>query len=212
MAPYPISATAIVSDVPKDGAVIWKKEKVHLREPREDEILVRIVASGICHTDVAMSALPAESPGFTPYPKVVGHEGSGIVEKTGSSISHVKEGDKVLLSFDYCGSEECRACVDETPGYCVEFHTRNIFSVPDVYQGESGKAISGLFFGQSSFSSLAIVKGTSALNVTQLVKNEEELTLFAPMGCGFQTGAGAVTELADIGQNDAVAVSTRAVW
>ncbi|KAF2029886.1 GroES-like protein [Setomelanomma holmii] len=206
MVAYPIETTAIVSHVPKDGNLAWTKEKVRLRQPLEDEILVRIVASGICHTDIVMSATPAGAPGFTPYPKITGHEGSGVVERVGNQISHVEEGDKVLLSFDYCGKDECRACASENPGYCLEFHSRNISGVPEVYQSEEGKAIGGLFFGQSSFAQLAIVKGTSAVNVTALVKDEEELKLFAPMGCGLQTGAGAVTELANIGPQDALAV------
>lgn len=207
MSAYPISTTAIISDVPKDGQLQWRKEKVQLRAPLDDEVLVRIIASGICHTDVAMTSMPEGTPGFTPYPKVVGHEGAGIVEQVGSAITHTKAGDKVLLSFDFCKKTGCRGCVDETPGYCSEFHVKNLFSVPDVYKREGNSAVSGLFFGQSSFSHLAIVKGTSALNVTDLVKDEEELKLFSPMGCGYQTGAGAVAELADVSSNDSIAVS-----
>jgi Zn-dependent alcohol dehydrogenase len=206
MASYPISTTAIISHAPKDGHVQWRKEKVFLRELLDDEVLIRIVASGICHTDVAMSMLPPEAPGFAPYPKVMGHEGAGIVERTGSAIKHVKVGDKVLLSFDYCGEDACRGCRDETPGYCGQFAPKNILGVQDVYQVGEKKG-GGLFFGQSSFSRLALVKGTSALNVTGLVKDEEELRLFSPMGCGFQTGAGAITEFADVGEHDAIAVS-----
>jgi Zn-dependent alcohol dehydrogenase len=208
MTSYPISTTAIISHAPKDGHVQWRKEKVQLREPLDDEVLVRIIASGICHTDVAMSMVPPEAPGFAPYPKVMGHEGAGIVERTGKSITHVKSGDKVLLSFDYCGENACRGCRDETPGYCGQFAPKNLLNVPDVYQvGDEKKTGGGLFFGQSSFSHLALVKGTSALNVTGLVKDEEELKLFSPMGCGFQTGAGAITEFADVGEHDAIAVS-----
>lgn len=206
MASHPISTTAIVSDVPKDGHVQWRKEEVKLRAPLKDEVLVRMVASGICHTDVALTMTPVDAPGFTPYPKVVGHEGAGIVEQLGSDITHVKEGDKVLLSFDFCGSEDCRGCADETPGYCNDFHVKNLFSESKVYQGNEGKDVGGLFFGQSSFSQLAIVKGTSTLNVSQLVKDDKELALFSPMGCGYQTGAGAVAELADVSNKDAIAV------
>ncbi|KAH3981109.1 hypothetical protein HBI56_053370 [Parastagonospora nodorum] len=207
MAAYPISTTAIVSDAPKDGHVQWRKEKVQIREPLEDEVLVRIVASGICHTDVAMSMVPAETPGFAPYPKVMGHEGAGIVERTGSGITHVKAGDKVLLSFDFCGDNGCRGCRDETPGYCGQFAPKNLLNVPEIYQvGEGKTSGGGLFFGQSSFSHLALVKGTSTLNVTGLVKDEKELQLFSPMGCGFQTGAGAIIELADIGERDEIAI------
>lgn len=205
---HPISATAIISDVPNGTHPSWRKEKVQIREPGEDELLVRIIASGVCHTDIAISTFPKDEPGFQPYPKIMGHEGAGVVEKVGSKISHVKKGDKVLLSFDYCGKDDCRACEDETPGYCDEFHVKNLFNVPDVFQTESGKSVGGLFFGQSSFSSIALVKGTSVVNVQELVKDEEELKLFAPMGCGYQTGAAAVTELVNAGKKDVVVVSS----
>jgi Zn-dependent alcohol dehydrogenase len=207
METYPDFTTAIVADAPKDGCVQWRKAKVELRELLDDEILVRVVASGICHTDVAMSLVPSDAPGYAPYPKVLGHEGSGIVERTGAAVQHVKTGDMVLLSFDYCNEDSCRGCADQTPGYCSQFYSRNIFGSPEVYQDENGTAVAGLFFGQSSFSHLALVKGTSALNVTALVKDEEELKLFSPMGCGFQTGAAAITELADIRECDAIAAS-----
>ncbi|KAF1926917.1 GroES-like protein [Didymella exigua CBS 183.55] len=202
---FPIAATAIVTDAPNESNVSWRIDKVQIREPGEDELLVRIIASGICHSDVANSLTQEGTPGLLPFPKVLGHEGAGIVEQVGNKISHVKKGDKVLLSFDYCGNEDCRACEDNTPGYCDQFHVKNLFSVPDVYQVD-GKSAGGLFFGQSSFSSLALVKGTSVVNVEQLVKDEEELKLFAPMGCGYQTGAASVTELADVGKKDAVVV------
>jgi Zn-dependent alcohol dehydrogenase len=211
MATHPIFTTAIVADAPKDGCVQWRKAKVQLRELLDDEILVRVVASGICHTDVTMSLVPSNAPGYAPYPKVLGHEASGIVERTGSAIQHVETGDMVLLSFDYCDEDTCRGCLDQTPGYCSQFYSRNILGSPEVYQDEDGTAAAGLFFGQSSLSHLALVKGRSALNVTALVKDEEELKLFSPMGCGFQTGAAAITELADIREHDAIAVCTSAL-
>lgn len=206
MTTYSTTTTAILADEPKDGHVQWRKEEVRVRALLDDEVQVRIIASGICHTDVAMSMVPPGAPGFSAYPKVLGHEGAGIVEKVGSSISHVKEGDKVLLSFDYCGKNECRGCADEAPGYCTDFHSKNLFNVPDVYEQSNGGKAAGLFFGQSSFAKTAICKGTSALNVSQIVKDEEELKLFAPLGCGYQTGAGAVAELAKIDERDSIAV------
>lgn len=151
---------------------------------------------------------PEGAPGFAPYPKICGHEGAGIVESVGSGITHVKKGDKVLLSFDSCGAKEtCRGCRDDTPGYCKEFHARNIFATQGVGKDEQGDEVAGLFFGQSSFSKMALVKSRSVLNVEGIVKDEEELKVLAPLGCGYQTGAGAVVEVGDVKAGDAVAVS-----
>lgn len=209
MTAYPITTTAIVSHAPKEGQLQWRKETLRLREPLEDELLVRMVATGVCPSDLRMSSLPSGIPGFSAYPKVVGHEGAGIVEKVGSGVMHVKEGDKVLLSFDYCGKGDCRACCEETPGYCGDFHEKNFSNKPDIYQREDGTTAAGFFFGQSSFSRLALVKSPSALNVSKLVKDEEELKLFAPMGCGFQAGSAVISELAGVGEGDAITVSAR---
>ena len=209
MSAQPITTTALVCDEPKDGNVQWRKAPLKLRDPLDHEVLVRIIASGICHSDIAVSSFPSGTPGFSPYPKVLGHEGAGIVERAGSKVTHVKNGDMVLLSFDYCDQETCRGCVDNTPSYCNLFNEKNLFSELEVYQGMDGTPVAGSFFGQSSFSKLALVKGTSAVNVSALVKDEEELKLFAPLGCGMQTGAGAVTELANVGKQDTVTVSTQ---
>lgn len=200
MPTYPITTAAVICDEPEDGKIQWRKANLNLREPLDDEILIRVVASGICHSDIAVSSYPSGTPGFSAFPKVLGHEGAGIVERAGSSVTHVKNRDMVLLSFDYCGKQSCRACVDDTPGYCEEFNVRNLLGDTKVYQDTEGKPIAGSFFGQSSFSNFALVKGTCAVNVSDLVKDEEELKLFAPLGCGMQTGAGAVTELADAGE------------
>jgi Zn-dependent alcohol dehydrogenase len=70
----------------------------------------------------------------------------------------------------------------------------------------SGEPYTGLFFGQSSLSNFSIAKDTSVVNVTSLVKNEEELKIFAPMGCGFMTGAATVTTLTNAGKEDSVCV------
>lgn len=142
------------------------------------------------------------------YPKILGHEGAGIVEKIGSSITHTKPGDYVLLSFDSCGAKDgsCYNCAKGLPGYCGEFMQRNIMSYEGVYEVDGTKAAGG-FFGQSSFSGMAVVKENSAVNVTGIVKDEEELKLFAPFGCGFQTGAGTITEAIGVKEGDTVVVS-----
>ena len=82
------------------AAIVWEGgddfqlEEVELEAPRADEVLVRVVASGMCHTDVAIKNQDVNFP----VPLILGHEGSGIVEAVGSAISHVKPGDHVVLS------------------------------------------------------------------------------------------------------------------
>ncbi len=76
----------------------------------------------------------------------------------------------------------------------------------DVFQTADGAKSSGLFFGQSSLSNYTIVKDVSTVNVSALVKDEQELKLFAPLGCGFQTGFGTVENLAGAGEKDSIVI------
>jgi Zn-dependent alcohol dehydrogenase len=206
---HPTSTRAIITHPPKDNAPDWQLQNVYIRDPNAHEVLVRIVASGVCHTDLVFSMTPVES-GLV-YPKVLGHEGGGIVSKVGSSVTHVKEGDLVLLSFDYCSQPDCYNCAAETVGYCHTFNQLNIVCDSSVYKtegkdGGQGEEVAGLFFGQSSFAEYALVKENSVVNVTGLVNGEEELKMFVPFGCGFQTGAATVTEAAKLGEKDTIAI------
>ncbi len=79
-------------------------EDIVLEEPRAHEVLVRIVATGICHSDV--SVINGDLP--LPTPIILGHEGSGVVEAVGSRVTRVAPGDHVVLSFAYCGA--CVPC------------------------------------------------------------------------------------------------------
>lgn len=85
-----------------------------LEEPWADEVLVRVVGTGICHTDLIVRDrwYPA------PLPAVLGHEGAGVVERVGEGITKAQPGDHVALSFDSCG--ECACCAGEKPAYCSE--------------------------------------------------------------------------------------------
>lgn len=82
----------------------------------------------------------------------------------------------------------------------------NYFSKPDRFFGENKEGYGGSYFGQSSFASLTPVKQSSVVNVSVLVHNEEELKMYSPLGCGFQTGAGAVTNIAQAKTSDTVVV------
>ncbi len=160
-------------------------EDIEVAAPRADEILVRIVATGICHTDVVCAN------GFpVPMPIVLGHEGAGVVEEVGTDVRGLAPGDHVLLSFNSCGA--CPNCNSHEPAYCHQFLGLN-FGGMRLTDGTSplsqnGEKVHGQFFGQSSFATLAIARAINAVKVDKSLP----LELLAPLGCGIQTGAGAV--------------------
>lgn len=160
-------------------------EQVDLAEPQADEILVRIVAVGLCHSDVAVQqqSLPVA------LPAVLGHEGGGIVEKVGASVTKVKPGDKVVLTMASCGT--CENCARGEPMYCENIMAMNYSGVrPDGSHTVccGGTGISAHYFGQSSFASYALANERNTVKVD----DDAPLDLVAPLGCGIQTGAGAV--------------------
>ncbi len=154
-------------------------------DPRDDEVLVRIVASGLCHTDLTLSGmLPAEM-----FPFVFGHEGAGVVEAVGADVTGVHVGDHVVLSFRSCRA--CTRCASGRVGYCENHLMLNyIGSRLDGTKAYSrdGLPVSGSFFGQSSFAEHVVAYADNVVVVDQAL----DLASLAPYGCGYQTGAGAV--------------------
>ena len=174
-----------------DAAVVFEKsgkfslEPLEISEPRDNEALVRIVGCGICHTDLA--ARDQHLP--TPLPGVFGHEGAGIVEKVGSRVTKVQPGDHVALSWGCCGT--CSSCRSGHDPYCKNFLSLNFSgSRPDgtttLRRGD--QPVHGNFFGQSSFATYALAPEGNVVKVPQDVP----LEVLGPLGCGIQTGAGAV--------------------
>lgn len=160
-------------------------EEIEIAPPRADEVLVRMVGTGVCHTDiVCRDAFPMQTP------MVLGHEGSGVVEAVGSEVTNLKPGDHVVLSFNSCGG--CPNCSDHEPAYCYDFMGLNFGGVrlddnsSPLSKGE--EKIFANFFGQSSFASYAITRADKAVKVDQQLP----LALLGPLGCGIQTGAGAI--------------------
>ena len=153
--------------------------------PRADEVLVRIVATGLCHTDIHLKGfLPAEM-----FPNVFGHEGSGVVEAVGDEVSGIEVGDHVVLSFRSCRA--CENCTNGLVGYCDSSLLLNYMGMRmDGSQPYSrdGAPVFGNFFGQSSLAGHALAYADNCVKVDP----ELDLTLLAPYGCGFQTGAGTV--------------------
>jgi aryl-alcohol dehydrogenase len=161
-------------------------ETLDLEEPRENEVLVKIRATGVCHTDIGVrdQSYPVA------LPAVLGHEGAGVVEKIGRRVTKVAPGDHVLLTYDFCG--RCKNCQQGKPGFCTEFYTRNLsggrIDGSCTLTRKNGQRVSGCFFCQSSFSEMAIA---SEHNIVK-IKKEIPLEIMGPLGCGIQTGAGAV--------------------
>jgi aryl-alcohol dehydrogenase len=159
-------------------------EPVTLAEPRAEEVLVRIVACGVCHTDIHVQH---QHYAF-PFPAVLGHEGAGIVERVGPGVTRVSPGDPVLLGYAYCG--RCLPCLDGRPFACQGFYELNFggrLADGTTRLQQNGRELS-VFFGQSSFATHAVV------HVNNLVKVDKglDLRVLAPLGCGVQTGAGTV--------------------
>ncbi len=160
-------------------------ETLELDQPRANEILVQIVAVGVCHTDISMRN--GNYP--VPFPIVLGHEGAGIVVQTGEGITKVAPGDHVTLSYATDGT--CLQCEKGYWSSCQQFYPLNFGgSRPDGSKTlrQNGTPVSGNFFGQSSFATYALV---SERNVVKLPKTVP-LELVGPLGCGIGTGAGAV--------------------
>lgn len=170
--------------VPAAGADLVIRE-LELDEVRPNEVRVRLVATGVCHTD----AIIRDQVYPTPLPAVLGHEGAGIVESVGPAVTSVKPGDHVVLSANSCGM--CTQCLRGDMAYCEDLFRRNFGgSRPDGTTSlrDGDDAVASMFFGQSSFCSYANVAERSVVKVDP----EVDLTLLGPLGCGIQTGAGAV--------------------
>lgn len=175
-------------------------EDITLDDPRDNEVLVRIKGVGMCHTDLVVrdQYFP------TPLPAVLGHEGAGIVEKVGKTVSKVQVGDHVVLSYASCGV--CANCQKGLYGYCPDLYGRNFSGGrPD---GSSpccdahGERVSAYFFAQSSFGEYALATERNVVKIDKDVPIE----IMGPLGCGIQTGAGAVMNALRPGAGTSIAI------
>ncbi len=175
-------------------------EPMTIEEPRAGEVLVRIAGVGVCHTDLVVrdQYFP------TPLPAVLGHEGSGVVERVGPGVTKVVPGDHVVLSFASCGS--CANCQRGLYGYCPDLYGRNFSGArPDGSKpccDAQGHPVSSWFFAQSSFADLALATERNVVKIPQDVP----LELMGPLGCGIQTGAGAVINALKPGGGSTIAI------
>ena len=173
---------AVVPEKFKDFEI----RKVVLTDPRPDEVVVRIAASGMCQTD-----LHARD-GYYPtlkYPAVFGHEGAGVVAAVGSAVRKVAPGDHVIISFPWCGA--CPNCRQHTPAYCLD--ARKLKSSGTRADGSTLMCVGddpvySAFFQQSSFGTHAISNERFVVKV----RKDAPLDRLGPFACSIQTGAGAV--------------------
>ena len=188
----------ITAAVSRPGLPEPRLEQLEQEEPRAGEMRVRIVAVGICHTDLH------EHPGrHSPQPIVLGHEGAGVVEAVGAGVRGFAVGDHVILSGSSCGT--CPSCLAGRPTYCdlampLSFGGKRLDGSTALGCGD--ERIHSHFFGQSSFATHAIVPERTAVKVDKDVP----LELLAPLGCGVITGAGAVIEALKVKAGDSIAV------
>lgn len=176
----------ITAAVVREQGAPFVVEQATLRAPRPHEVLVKVVATGLCHTDLIVrdQFYPV------PLPVVLGHEGAGVVEEVGSEVTTLAVGDHVVMGYAFCGL--CESCCTGAPSYCSDFFGRNFGGTDPAGEtaitGSDGKPLHDHFFGQSSFATHALA---SAATVVRMPK-EAPLDLLGPLACGIQTGAGAV--------------------
>ena len=185
------------------AAVLRKKggplkiESLEMEGPRNDEVLVRLVASGICHTDIDFCDNWDEADSAV----VLGHEGAGVVEQVGKSIKGVKRGDHVVLSYQSCGS--CTQCLSGHPAHCKYLYEANFgFQRLDGSNALQRSGVRGHFFGQSSFATHSLATERNLVKVSK----DLPLEILSPLGCGLQTGAGTVMNSLKVSGGASIAV------
>jgi len=157
---------------------------VTIREPTADEVLVRMEAVGICHTDVSVAARwPARR-----TPMVFGHEGCGTVAAVGPAAD-LRPGQRVVLTFASCG--RCTHCAAGQPAYCANstaLNMRGDGGTENCALRVDGRPVAGGFFGQSSHATYAMARQAN----TVVLDEDLDPVLAAPLACSVQTGVGTV--------------------
>jgi len=184
--------------VETQGAPFVIKDNIELAPLHPDDVQVHMVASGICHSDEALRKGDA----VIAYPIVLGHEGSGIIEKVGSNVQNLKVGDHVVLSFYACGI--CDNCLKGIPTQCLNYADNNLSGVrPDgsAHFTEEGHQVADMF-DQSSFTTTTVVRERNAVKVD----DDLDLRQLGPLGCGYVTGSGTVLNTLKPKPGDTIAV------
>ena len=173
-------------------------ENVTIEEPKANEVLIKMVGTGVCHTDLGVKAQNIK----TPLPIALGHEGAGIIEKVGPGVFDFEPGDHVVMSFSYCNS--CKNCLEGHPAACERFGQLNFGGahLEGTTRLAKGNDEVATLFGQSSLATYAIAHTNNIVKVDKDV----DLRLLGPLACGIQTGSGTVLQRLKPGFGDTIVI------
>ncbi len=187
----------IKAAVCEGGGAPPRIETLLLDDPAPDELVIEVAAAGICHTDLGIAEWSQE-------PRVFGHEGAGTVVALGEDVSDFAIGDRVAATFGYCGT--CPVCTAGRPAYCVDGIALNVDGKREcerpVFTRPDGTSVGGAFFQQSCFASHALVTKRNAVKIPDSL----DFVAAAPLGCGIQTGAGAVFNQLDVKAGEPIVI------
>jgi S-(hydroxymethyl)glutathione dehydrogenase / alcohol dehydrogenase len=170
-------------------------DSLELKPPRADEVVVKVAASGVCHSDLSVQQMKLP----LPPPVVLGHEGAGVVEEVGKDVTTLKKGDHVVLSWvENCG--KCHFCVAGTVHLCDRNQQGLMTGEENVFV-KNGTEISRMA-GVGSFAERTVVRATAAIKIP----DEVPLDRACLVGCGVMTGVGAAINTAKVRPGETVAV------
>lgn len=186
------------------AAVVYERDKpvtvetLTLDDPKANEVLLRMGAAGVCHSDLSV----INGAIALPPPIALGHEGAGIVERIGEGVTYVKPGDHVILSFaTYCG--ECAICQTKRVCLCNHYETRPGYLLDDTCRLHNAKGVDIAQMARiGTMSELAVVPENALIKIDP----EYPLDRAALVGCGVTTGVGAVLNTAQVEAGSTVAV------
>lgn len=183
-----MSQKKITAAITRSKGADFTLEELNQEAPKAGEVRVKVVATGLCHTDLIIR----DQYYPVPLPAILGHEGAGVVDAVGEGVSQFQVGDHVVCGFDSCG--HCLNCEDGHPAYCNDFSPLNFggqrLDETTAHTDKDGGKIHDHFFGQSTFSTFAIARERNLVKVPK----DAPLELLGPLGCGIMTGSGAVLQ------------------
>ena len=184
-----MTARGVIARTPSAAAEV---EEFLIDDPGPDEVLVRILASGVCHTDLGVKMGTYGAEGF---PFLLGHEGAGIIEKVGPGVETPQVGDHVILAWRApCG--KCRFCLRGQPNYCA-----NSLNAEKRMRAKDGKTLNPVL-GIGTFCTHTVVHAHQAIVIDKALPDPQ----MSLIGCGVMTGVGAALYSAGVKPGTSAAV------